>query len=493
MTHLSIETLLLAGSSLLLLSIFASKISGKFGIPALLIFLAVGMLAGSDGIGGIHFNNASLAKSLGTVALILILFSGGVDTEWSTLHRVWKRGVALSTLGVLTSTILVGGFMAVVFHFSWLEGLLLGAIVSSTDAAAVFSVLKSRSVSLKRQLRPLLEFESGSNDPMAVFLTIGFIHLIQNPALFWMSLIPEFLWQMAVGGLLGYGVGLSMVFIINRLKLEYEGLYPVLTLSMVLFTFGLTAALRGNGFLAVYVAGLMMSNRDFVYKKSLVRFHDGLAWLMQIAMFVTLGLLVFPSRLMPILGIGLLVSLFVMFVARPLSVYISLLFARMSFNEKTMISWVGLRGAAPIILATFALIAEIPKANLIFNIVFFIVLTSVLFQGSLIPYIAKALNVDTPFEKKKRYPIEFEHIHGTDTDLLDFLIPFNAQVAGKSIAELNLPPDSLITLVCRNEDFVVASGKTILEEGDVVLALVNQSNSPLVQSILSKQKNSKGS
>lgn len=367
---ISIEHILVAASILLLLSVLASKASAKLGIPALLLFLVLGMLAGSDGPGGIYFDDAHLAQSLGVVALALILFSGGLDTEWSSVRPVLWKGLALSTAGVLITAALVGLFARMVLGFSLLEGVLLGAIVSATDAAAVFSVLRARSVGLKGHVRPLLELESGSNDPMAVFLTTGLIGIMTQPQARWFSLVPMFIQQMVLGAALGYAIGRLMVFLINRLRLEFEGLYPVLTLSLILLTYGGTASLGGNGFLAVYVAGLVMGKNDFIHKRSVMRFHDGLAWLMQIVMFLALGLLVFPSHLLPIIGLGLLSSLFLMLVARPVSVLVTMAFSGMRLNEKLMISWVGLRGAVPIVLATFPLLAGMPRAEIIFDLVF---------------------------------------------------------------------------------------------------------------------------
>ncbi len=361
---LTIEYLLLAASGLLLLSVIASKASGRLGVPALLLFLLIGMLAGSDGPGGIHFDDPWFAQSLGVVALAFILFAGGLDTHWASVRPVLGYGVALSTLGVAITAGLVGWFATVALEMSWTDGLLIGAIVSSTDAAAVFAVMRSRSVSLREPLKPLLELESGSNDPMAVFLTLGLISLITGASGSPLDLIPMFVRQMVLGAAIGYGTGKLMVLLVNRLRLEYEGLYPVLTLSLVLLTYSGSTWLGGNGFLAVYLAGLMMGNSEFLHKRSLMRFHDGLAWLMQIAMFLTLGLQVFPTQLVPIAGPGLLLALFLMVCARPVSVFATLAFTGLSFKKKTMVAWVGLRGAVPIILATFPLLAGVPQAAL---------------------------------------------------------------------------------------------------------------------------------
>jgi len=374
-----------------------------------------------------------------------------------------------------------------------LNGLLLGAIISSTDAAAVFAVLRSRNVSLRGRLKPLLELESGSNDPMAVLLTTGLVRLLTHPSESPIELVPFFIQQMVLGGVLGLAFGKAMVLVINRIRLEYAGLYPVLTLSLVLLTYGLTAALGGNGFLSVYAAGLHLGSANFVHKTSLVRFHDAVAWLMQIAMFLVLGLLVFPSQLVPVAPMSLLVSLFLIFIARPLAVFLTLAPSRLSGREKTMVAWVGLRGAVPIVLATFPLLAGVPNAHMIFNVVFFTVLTSVAIQGTSIVPLAKRLGVDAPLQPKRQYPIGAEPMEGIDTDLVEFIIPPNSAVAGKPIVGLGLPSGSLITLISRDEQFLVPDGATTLLEGDVVLVLATAANAKQVGGILSATRPASGS
>jgi potassium/hydrogen antiporter len=473
----SIEQLLLVASVLLILSILASKTAVVLGVPALLVFLLIGMLAGSDGPGGIYFDDARLAQSLGVVALATILFAGGLDTEWRSVWPVLGRALALATFGVLLTAVLLGGFVSSVLGYALLDGLLLGAIVSSTDAAAVFAVLRSRNVSLEGSLKPLLELESGSNDPMAVFLTTGLIRLVTIPAASVAELAPAFVVQMALGAAVGYGLGRLMILLVNRLRLEYEGLYPVLTLSFVLLTYGATAVLGGNGFLAVYVAGLVMGNHDFIHKRSLTRFHDGLAWLMQIAMFLTLGLLVFPSRLPAVIGVGLLVSLFLMFVARPVSVFLTLSVTRTPFREQAMVAWVGLRGAVPIILATFPLVAGVPRADHIFNLVFFIVLTSVLLQGTLIPVVARWLRVDAPLPATP--PLLPEALSPPDLKaaLVELAVPRDSAAVGRQVVELGLPAGALIVLIRRGGEMFVPSGGTVIAADDVLLVV---GESPIV-------------
>ncbi|HSB06638.1 MAG TPA: potassium/proton antiporter, partial [Thermodesulfobacteriota bacterium] len=325
---------------------------------------------------------------------------------------------------------------------------------------------------------------SGSNDPMAVFLTIGFIHLLTHADASLVDFVPMFFSQMVVGAALGYGVGRAAVFVTNHLRLEYEGLYSVYTLTVVLLTYGATASLGGNGFLAVYLAGLVMGNSDFIHKRSIMRFHDGLAWLMQIAMFLTLGLLVFPSRLIPIAGISLLVSLFLMFVARPVSVLAILLLTKMSFREKTMLSWVGLRGAVPIVLATFPLLAKLPNAGMIFDIVFFIVLTSVLLQGTSIPIVARWLRVDTPLPPKPQVPVEIGPACNLKNELVEITIPPTSAVVGKQIVELGLPSGTLIVLVSRNGECFAPGGGTVLAANDAVLFFAERAAITRIRSIL---------
>lgn len=479
----SIDHILVAASVLLLLSVLASKASAKLGIPALLLFLVLGMLAGSDGPGGIYFDDARFAQSLGVIALALILFSGGLDTEWSNVRPALGKGLALSTIGVLITSLLVGLFAKFVLGFSLLEGILLGAIVSATDAAAVFSVLRARNVGLKGNVRPLLELESGSNDPMAVFLTAGLIGIMTHPGESPFGLIPMFIQQMAMGAMLGYAMGKLMILTINRLALEFEGLYPVLTLSLILLTYGATASLGGNGFLAVYIAGLILGKNDFIHKRSVMRFHDGLAWLMQIAMFLALGLLVFPSHLLPIVGLGLLASLFLMLIARPVSILVTLAFSDMRLNEKLMISWVGLRGAVPIVLATFPLLAGLPRAEMIFDLVFFIVLTSILLQGTTIPLFAKWLRLEAPV-RDKVHPLELERTPGITTELVDVEVQSGSSVIGRQIVGAGFPKGALIVLIGRGSEFIVPNGGTVIELGDRLLMLADDEDLGKTRSIV---------
>ncbi|HNW61188.1 MAG TPA: potassium/proton antiporter [bacterium] len=481
------EVLLLIGAAVVVGSVLLSKVSERFGVPALLLFLGMGMLAGYDGPGGIYFDNARLAAMMGTVALAFILFTGGLETDTRMVRTVLKPAISLATLGVLITAVATGLFAHVLLHLSWQDALLVGAIVSSTDAAAVFAVLRSRNFGLKEPLGPLLELESGSNDPMAVFLTVGMLELIRHPEKSLLTLIPLFLQQLLIGLALGYGMARLFVYLINRVKLDYEGLYPVFGLAWVLLTYALTAWLKGSGFLAVYIAGLVLGNTTFSHKKSLVRFQDGIAWLMQILMFTTLGLLVFPSQLIPVAGQGLLIALVLILVARPAAVYISLAFSRFKIPEKHLISWVGLRGSVPIVLATFPLMAGLDQSQYIFNLVFFIVISSVLLQGTTIPLMARLARVEAPLVRQRRYPIDFDNSETMELELVDLFVPYGSKAAGKQILDLGFPRDCLITMISRNEKFIMPGGATVLEEGDVLLILASPENLALAREILERR------
>jgi potassium/hydrogen antiporter len=390
------EEWLLISSILLFLSIIAWKISSRLGIPALLLFLGIGMLAGSDGPGHIYFDNALVAQSVGVVALSFILFDGGLETDWKTVRPVIGGALSLSTLGVLLTAILIAIFAIIVLHFSFFQGLLLGAIISATDAAAVFSVLGAKNLKLTGKLLPLLELESGTNDPMAVFLTIGLIRLLVNPHESALDEILLFVQQMGMGTVLGLLIGCGSIWVMKHLNLDAEGLYRVFTIALVLFAYGLTAILGGSGFLAVYIVGLLLGNSTIQHVDRLSHFHDSIAWLVQITMFLILGLLVFPSHLLSIIGGGLIMTGVAIFIARPISVLIALLPIKMTIQEKLFVSWVGLRGAVPIVLATFPLLAGVPQASSLFDLVFFVVLVSVLIQGVSVPFVAKLLGVIEP-------------------------------------------------------------------------------------------------
>lgn len=490
--NLTIENILLVGSLLLFVSIIVGKTSYKFGVPTLLLFLAIGMLAGSDGIGGINFNNPQLAQFIGIVSLNFILFSGGLDTNWTSVKPILREGLVLSTVGVLLTALSLGTFVWFVTDFTIYESMLLGSIVSSTDAAAVFSILRSKSLALKTNLRPTLELESGSNDPMAYVLTIAFLTLVINQDQGIASIIPLFLQQMILGGIAGFAFGKLSKFIINKIKLDFEGLYPVLVIALMFITFSATDFVGGNGFLAIYICAVYLGNQDLIHKKTILKMYDGLAWLMQIVLFLTLGLLVFPSQVFPYMGIGLLISLFLIIVARPVSVFLSLVFFKMKLRRRFYISWVGLRGAVPIVFATYPLLAGIDKANMIFNIVFFISVTSVLIQGTTLSIVAKWLNVALPEKAKKITELDQLVLDLPKSSLQEFEILSDFHAVNKRIVDLNFPKSAFIVMIKRNREYIRPGGSTELEAKDILMVLADsQEDFTKVNESLQKPNTSK--
>lgn len=468
----NIELFIFATATLLFLCVLASKASGKLGIPTLVVFLAVGIFAGSEGPLGIQFDNAYFAQTLGVVALAYILFSGGLDTKIKDVRPILRIGSSLASLGVLITCIIVGFFCHYVLGFSLLEGMLIGAIISSTDAGAVFTVLRSRSIHLKGNLKPILELESGSNDPMAVFLTTSILTLMSSPedASFY-QFLTNFIAQIIVGGVIGYGLGRMGTLLFNKLKLEFEGLYTVMSLALVLIIYSLTQFLKGNGFLAVYVAGVVLGNSTFIFKKSIMLMHDGVSWLMQSLLFLTLGLLLYPSRVFEVTSTGIMIASFLMFVARPVSVFIGMSLTKgVSFREKILISWVGLRGSVPIVMATYPLVAGIHNADFIFNLVFFVALASLIFQGSSIPFVAKILGLEA--EVKEDIPVNEQVSAANPRDnMVNLLVPAESQVVGKSVIDLNLPEDLLIVLIEREGKTVIPRGATQVHANDKLYIL----------------------
>lgn len=407
MITFSTENIFLLGSFLVLVSILISKTGYRFGIPTLLLFLFTGMFFGSEGL-GMEFNSPHDTQFIGMVALSIILFSGGMDTKFKEIKPIIGMGVILSTLGVVMTTVLTGGFIFALsqwadmdIQMSLIVSMLLAATMSSTDSASVFNLLRTQGIGLKHKLRPTLELESGSNDPMAYMLTIALINVALSGDNFsFLDLSLNIVEQFLLGGALGYGLGRLTVWLINRINLPNAALYPVLLLSMVFITFTLTDLLNGNGYLAVYIAGLVVGNCRLSYRREMSTFLDGLTWLLQIILFLTLGLLVNPSELVDVSLFSLAIAVFMMLVARPVSVFLCLLpYRKIPLKAKTFLSWVGLRGAVPIIFATYPIINGVEGADLLFNIVFFITLLSLTVQGTTISLVAKKLQLDMPEEK----------------------------------------------------------------------------------------------
>ncbi|WP_026474195.1 potassium/proton antiporter [Alkaliflexus imshenetskii] len=474
---MGIDHILLIVSLLLLVSILAGKTSYRLGIPTLLLFLIIGMLAGSEGFGKIPFDDPERAQFIGIIALNYILFSGGFDTSWKSIRPVIGKGVMLSTVGVVLTAGLVALVVWYFTHFTFLEAFLLGAIVSSTDAAAVFSILRSKSVSLKGQLRPTLELESGSNDPMAYFLTVSIISIIQSPDKTLLSIVPLFFMQFSIGAIMGFGMGKFGQLVINRIKLDYDGLYPVLALALVILTFSATQFLHGNGFLAVYICGVFLGNKELIHKKTLVKFFDGVAWLMQIILFLTLGLLVYPSEMIPLLVPGILVSLFLIFIARPVAVMLSLSVFKMYNRDRLFISWVGLRGAVPIVFATYPMLIGVDSSHTIFNLVFFVTIISVLVQGTSLPLVSKWLHVALPLKLRRRTPADIELSDSVKSELIEVDIMDDSPAAGRKILELNFPKTALIVMINRSGKFITPNGNTQIMKGDKLMILAETAES----------------
>jgi potassium/hydrogen antiporter len=474
---ISAQNILLISSILLFISLLASKTSFKFGVPVLIFFLAIGMLAGSEGIGGIYFDNPNVAQFVGIIALNFILFSGGFETNIQSIKPVMWQGISLSTLGVLITALSVGLFVWLVTDFSIYEGFLLGSIISSTDSAAVFSILRSKKTALKKNLRPLLELESGSNDPMAYALTLAFTSIVINQDSTVLSALPILLKQIAIGAIAGYVLGRSSKWIINKIRLDFEGLYVVLVIAIMFFNFSATDFIGGNGFLAVYISAVYLGNQELIHKKKILKSFDGFAWLMQIVLFLTLGLLVYPSHVFPWIGLGVLISLFLILVARPIGVFISLIPFKLDQRSRWFVSWVGLRGAVPIVLATYPLIAGVEKASMIFNVVFFISISSVLIQGTTISTIARWLKLSIPEQLKEPNITDIQMFDRLKSELIEIVIPSDCSVAGKEIVELGFPPTALITIIQRDGKFITPTGSTILQGNDKLFVVAEDKES----------------
>ena len=468
--------ILLIGAILIFCAIMISKTGYRFGIPTLLLFLLVGMGFGTDGL-GLEFDSAEDAQFIGMIALSIILFTGGMDTKLRDIKPVMAQGMILSTVGVLLTTLLTGGFIF------WLSGysdmniempvltcLLLAATMSSTDSASVFNLLRSQRMNLKENLKPMLELESGSNDPMAYMLTIALIQVIASGSGFNMGLLlKDLLVQFTVGGVMGYAFGRFAVWLINKVNLSNSSLYPILLLSLVFITFTITDMLHGNGYLAVYILGVVVGNARLVFRKEINTFMNGLTWFGQIVMFLSLGLLVNPHEMLDVSVSALLIGLFMIFVARPLTVGLCLIpFRQMTFKAKCFVSWVGLRGAVPIIFATYPVVSHIPGSQDIFNIVFFITLLSLIFQGMTIAPVAKWLNLDLPQEKEGNdFGVEIpEEI---DSQLTDVTLTAEMLENGNRLMDMNIAKGTLVMLVKRGTEFMIPNGRMELKVGDKLL------------------------
>ncbi|EPY08471.1 potassium/proton antiporter [Paenibacillus alvei TS-15] len=467
--------------SLLLAGVISAKFSNRFNVPSLVLFIIVGMALNPL----IYYDNAKLTQLFGILALIIILFDGGMQTSWRDIRPVIGGSVSLATIGVLITATVFGVCSVFILGIDWKEGMLIGAIVGSTDAAAVFAVLGSQNV--KKRLTSTLEAESGTNDPMAVFLTISFIEWIQIPDLSVWEMLFSFVWQMGLGLGLGLLAGWFIVQVLNRIALDTSGMYPILAIGFAILTYSGVGLLKGSGFLAVYVMALVIGNSDLQYRFTIVRFNEGFAWLMQIMMFILLGLLVFPLQLLEITWQGLVLSVLLMFVARPLGVFISLMYSKFTGKEKTLIAWAGLKGAVPIVMATYPMIAGLEHGQLFFNIVFFIVLTSALIQGATISPLAKRLGLAGEPGGQQVHALELVSVGKTNMDLVKKTIEPGACIENSYLHQLRLPDDTLITAIIRGEEMIAPKGTTQLLAGDVAYVLVAKNQRDDIRRLFTEQ------
>ena len=466
--------ILLFGSIILFVSILAGKASSRFGAPMLLFFLLVGMAFGTDGL-GVEFNNFPAVQFVGMLALSIILFSGGMDTSFEDVRPVLKEGVALATVGVVFTTLLTGCVIYLIAQ--WLSvnipftmALLIAAVMSSTDSASVFAILRSKRLGLKQNLRPLLELESGSNDPVAYILTIMLIQISQGEGAGLWEIVLTFVKQMGIGALAGYLLGRGATYVINRINVGNKSLYSVLLLSIVLFISSFTDLLGGNGYLAAYIAGIVMGNHRIAHKRTLATFLDGITWLVQIVMFLLLGLLVNPHELINVALIGVLVGVALTFITRPMATWLTLLplRSRLTTKARHYVSWVGLRGAAPILFATYPKLAGLDPNNNIFNIVFFITIFSMIVQGTTVGGMAKWLDLADESPEK-----------GFDIDLPDEVKAALTEVDiiaggardGALLKDVKLPEKSLVMMIRRGDSYIVPNGGTVLHKGDKLLLI----------------------
>ena len=483
------ENILLVSAILIFAAILVSRVGYRFGVPTLLLFLVVGMVFGSDGL-GLQFNNHGAAQFVGVVAMTIILFTGGMQTDFRSIRPILAQGIVLSTLGVALTVVFTGFFIYLMthaahfpLHISIAMCFLMAAVMSSTDSASVFSILRENNMRLKENLQPVLELESGSNDPMAYVTTVVMIQAAMtlfDPAaaetgidyysMIW-DAVKTFFMQIGLGAVLGASIGMATSVFLPKLLLRSTALYSILLLSIAFFAISVTNMLGGNGYLAVYIAGIIIGNRPLVCKKDIFRFMDGMTWIMQISMFLCLGLLVNPSEMLEIAPVALLIGIFMMIAARPAAVFLCLLpFRGISLRAKTFISWIGLKGAAPILFATYPIVSGIPGSGYIFNIVFFITLVSLVIQGMSIPWAARILKLDLPEEKTpETFGVEMPDEAGI---LSEYTIGKGDLSDGDTLKEISLPDGARVVIIKRGDKFIVPDGSVRLKMGDRLVTII---------------------
>lgn len=454
----------------LLMCITSTKILYRFGVPILLVFIVFGMLFGPDGLVGIEFNDYQLASKISTVALIFIMFYGGFGTNWEMAKPVAIQSVFLSTLGVIFTAGLTGLFCFFVFKTTLLEGLLIGSIVGSTDAASVFAILRSQKLNLRGSIASMLELESGSNDPCAYMLTVIILGLMSGNG--YSNILPMVLNQVIVGVVISVVLAKLSVFLLRHAKFEIEGFYPIFITAIAVLSYSLSEYFSGNGYLSVYITGIIIGNSKIPHKKSIFQFFDGISWIMQIMLFFLLGLIAFPSKIPSVMIKGISISIFMIFVARPVAIFSILYWFKVPLKEKVFISWVGIRGAASIVFAIFAGTYGVTINNDIFHIIFFIALFSVAVQGTIIPRMAKRLDLIDNEESVLRTFNDYKE--DKSTRLIEFTIDEHNAIANKTIMDANIPEDILVVMIKRDGDVFVPNGSTEILPKDILVLSGNK-------------------
>ena len=457
---------------IILISAFSTKLSKRFNVPLLIIFLFIGMLAGSEGIGKIYFDDSNIAYIVATLSLCFILFAGGLETQVKDIKPVLKEGASLSVLGVLLNAVFFAFPIYFLTKLNLAESFLASATVASTDAATVFFLLKFNNINLKHKLRNILEFESGSNDPMAYVLVLVFISVVKAEGGSFVYYIIFFFRQMLIGFAMGFICGYLSEIVLEKLKLKIEELYSIVLVGILLLTFSATNLAYGNGFLAIYILGIMLRSKKYLFKNSTLKFFSVISWFMQMTLFICLGLLVFPSQLIGFTLVGIILALILVFIVRPASVFATLFFFGKKLNAKSKlyISWGGLKGAVPIVFAIFVKVSGIPNADIIFNLIFFIVIVSVLIQGTTLAFAAKYLKLDSEEEilKDKSETRELEYF---EDQMLELNILADSKFLDKRLSEITLPEDSLITLIKRGEEYIHPKGSTKIKVNDKLIIM----------------------
>jgi potassium/hydrogen antiporter len=476
--------LILVGGALLALGIAAALVADRVQVPGLLLFLGLGMLVGSEGVGGVEFDDAELTRTLGTIGLVLILFEGGLSAGWREIRPVLPTAISLATVGTILTAVIAGFAAAWILDLGTLEGMILGAAIAATDSAAIFAVL--RGSTMRRRLARTLEGESGMNDPVALLLVTGFIAWIEEPAYGLPDMAFELVGKLALGAVLGTLIGLGARWTFRKLDYPTQGLYPVASIATAALAYGLTEVVHGSGFLAVYLTALTLGSGQVPGQRTIVAFHQGLGWVSQIALFFLLGLLVFPSQLIDVAGEGLLISAVLIFIARPVAALVASLTERFSIRERLMLGWAGLRGAIPIWLATFPVIAGVEGSGEIFNIIFFVVVTSTLVQGATFEPLARRLGLTTTEPALPRPLVESGTIRRLGGEVYAYRVDPDAEIVGRPVRELRLPREAVVNIIVRAGEAIPPRGSTEIEAGDELHILIRSEVRDEVEQLMTR-------